>query len=198
MSRTILLLVASAALLLPVVATRAAAPGSAMIGAVPVSRPGHAESLTAGAAGPEIQRGIGMPQAVGQLHTLRNIPEACVRLQGEFTNAAGAPYRFEGVLRDRCAARAKYVDANALKSPPSVADGWILNDVIRVPNAACPSQQAVLSVWRHRVDPARIALDGQGRMRFYLKDGDVTSQSGEKAHAVSLYTATLEVSGSCG
>ena len=158
----------------------------------------HAATKSAAAAPPEIQREVGQAQAVGQLHTLRNIPEACVRLQGQFTGDAAAPYRMESVPRDRCALRAKYVEANVLKAPPSLADGWILNDMIRVPNAACPNQLAALSVWRHQVDPTKIALDGQGRMRIYMKDGNVTTPSGQKAHAVSLYTATLEVSGSCG
>ena len=148
-------------------------------------------------AKPEIQREVSQAQAVGQLHTLRNIPEACVRLQGQFTGDAATPYRLESVPRDRCAPRAKYVEANALKAPPSMADGWILNDVIRVPNAACPSQQAALRVWRHQVDPTKIALDGQGRMRIYMKDGNVTTPSGQKARAVSVFTATLEVTGSC-
>jgi hypothetical protein len=149
------------------------------------------------AAPPEIQREISEPQPVGQLHTLRNIPEACVRLQGQFTGDGAAPYRLESVPRDRCAPRARYVEAGALKKPPSVAGGWILNDMIRVPSAACPNQQAVLSVWRHQVDPTKIALDGQGRMRMYMQDGNVTTPTGQKAHAVSLFTATLEVIGSC-
>ena len=157
-----------------------------------------AAEQSAETAQPEIQRGLGHPQAIGQLHTLRTIPEACVRLQGEFTGDAAAPYRFESVPRDRCARRARYIDATALKAAPSVASGWILNDVIRVPNATCPEQQAALSVWRHPVAPPSIVLDGQGRMRMYLKDGTISAPSGQKENALSLYTATLEVSGGCG
>ena len=157
-----------------------------------------AAKKSAAVAQPEIQREISQPQAVGQLHTLRNIPEACVRLQGQFTGDAAAPYRLEIVPRDRCAPRAKYVEANALEKPPSTGGGWILNDLIRVPNAACPNQQAALSVWRHPVDPTKIALDGQGRMRMYMQDGNITTPSGEKARAITMYTATLKVSGGCG
>ena len=149
-------------------------------------------------AQPEIQREIGQAQAVGQVHTLRNIPEACVHFEGQFTGNKAAPYRFESSPRERCEPRAKFVASSALKKPPSVATGWILNDVIRVPNAACPTQQAALSIWRRQVDPTKITLDAQGRMRIYMKDGNVTSPTGEKAKAVGLYTATLAVSGGCG
>jgi hypothetical protein len=158
----------------------------------------HAGAKATAATEPEIQREVGQAQAVGQVHTLRNIPEACVRLQGQFTGDAATPYRMESVPRDRCAPRAKYVEASALQTPPSSADGWTLNDVIRVPSAACPNQQAALSIWKHQVDPTKIALDGQGRMRMYMQDGNVTTPSGEKAHAITLYTATLKVSGGCG
>ncbi|WP_201510683.1 hypothetical protein, partial [Klebsiella pneumoniae] len=41
---------------------------------------------------PELQRAVGAPQAVGAVHTLRQIPEACARLEGAFTGDAAAPY----------------------------------------------------------------------------------------------------------
>ena len=157
----------------------------------------HAAAGKSAAPQSEIQREVGQAQAVGQVHTLRNIPEACVRLQGQFTGDAAAPYRMESVPRDRCAPRAKFVEANTLEKPPSIGGGWTLNDVIRVPSAACPNQQAALSIWRHQVDPTKIALDGQGRMRMYMQDGSVTTPSGEKARAITLYTATLKVSEEC-
>ena len=34
---------------------------------------------------PEIQRAAAAPQAVGVVHSLRQIPEACARLEGAFT-----------------------------------------------------------------------------------------------------------------
>ena len=92
---------------------------------------------------PEIQRGVGTPQAVGAVHTLRTIPEACARLEGQFTGDAAAPYKFAAVhTGTRCAPRAKLVDAGTAKV--SATTGWILNDVIRVPSAACATQQAVV------------------------------------------------------
>ena len=35
---------------------------------------------------PEIQRSVAKAQAIGAVHTLRTIPEACARLQGTFSN----------------------------------------------------------------------------------------------------------------
>ena len=86
---------------------------------------------------PEIARppGSSVAQPVGQLHTLRNIPEACVRLEGLFTGDPGEPYRIEVLPRDPCVQRAAYVEAVHLKQPPSVATHWLLNDRIDVPRA---------------------------------------------------------------
>ena len=96
---------------------------------------------------PEIQRKPAKAQTVGVVHTLRVIPEACARFEGQFTGNAAAPYKFAAVrTSDRCAPRAKLVDAATAKA--SAANGWLLNDVIRVPDAACPSRQAVVKVWR--------------------------------------------------
>ena len=67
---------------------------------------------------PEIKRDTGAPQAVGAAHTLRTIPEACARLEGRFTGNAGKPYDFAAVrTSDRCAPRAKLVDAVTPRSP---------------------------------------------------------------------------------
>ncbi|TGV51924.1 hypothetical protein EN803_40315, partial [Mesorhizobium sp. M2D.F.Ca.ET.160.01.1.1] len=96
---------------------------------------------------PELQRAVGAPQAVGAVHTLRQIAEACARLEGAFTGDAAAPYRFSAVrTSEQCQPRARFVDY--IKAQPSADKGWKLNDVIRVPNAACPAQQAVVRVWR--------------------------------------------------
>ncbi len=46
---------------------------------------------------PELQRPTGAPQAIGTPHTLRQIPEACARLEGVFTGQAAEPYRFSVV-----------------------------------------------------------------------------------------------------
>ena len=58
-----------------------------------------ATSLAAVAAEPkpEIRRQPGAAQAIGAVHTLRVIPEACARLEGRFTGDAKAPYAFAAV-----------------------------------------------------------------------------------------------------
>ena len=92
--------------------------------------------VLAGDPTPEITRGVVTPQAVNALHTLRQIPEACARLEGMFTGDAAQPYKFSAVRTSpKCQARARFVDAAKVK--PSEADGWKFNDLIRVPNAGC-------------------------------------------------------------
>lgn len=155
-----------------------------------------AVAFGAGAAEPtpEIQRKPGTPQGVGTLHTLRTIPEACARLQGQFTGVAAKPYAFAAVRSSaRCQARARLVDAAGAKS--SAATGWVLNDVIRVPNAACPSQQAVVKVWRKAANAIPPKLDTQGRSRIYLKEGLDTAREGGLG-PIPLYAAAMNMEGS--
>ena len=72
---------------------------------------------------PELQRAVGAPQAVGAVHTLRQIPEACARLEGAFTGDAAAPYRFSAVrTSEQCQPRARFVDYT--KAQPSADKGW--------------------------------------------------------------------------
>jgi hypothetical protein len=143
---------------------------------------------------PEIQRPAATPQAVGAVHTVRGIPEACTRLQGIFTGDAGHPYKFDAVRTSpNCQARARFVDAREAK--PAGSDGWILNDLIRIPSAACPGQQAVVRVWRHPADTKPPKLDAQGRARIYLQE----SMDKAKANALApipLYAATMAIEGS--
>ncbi len=142
---------------------------------------------------PEIQRPTGTPQAVGIVHTLRVIPEACARLQGRFTGDAAAPYTFTAVRTSaRCQPRARLVDASGAKA--SVVNGWVLNDMIRVPHAACPAQQAVVRVWRKDAQAAPPSLDAQGRSRIYLKDGLDAADAG-KLGAIPMYAAAMAVEG---
>src|SRR5687767_6297010 len=62
-------------------------------------------------AKPEIVRPTGTPQAIGAVHAVRTIPEACVRLEGMFTGAAAQPYRFAAVKSfPHCQPRARFVD----------------------------------------------------------------------------------------
>lgn len=142
---------------------------------------------------PEIVRPPAAPQAVGTVHTIRGIPEACTRLEGMFTGEAAQPYRFEAVRTSpNCGARAHFVDAKQAR--PANSKGWILNDVIRVPSAACPRQQAMVRVWRHPADVAPPKLDAQGRSRIYLQE----SLAKARAHALAPipeYAATMELEG---
>ena len=88
--------------------------------------------------------------------------------------------------------RARLVDAVGAKA--SVANGWVLNDAIRVPSAACASQLAVVRIWRKDAKAQPPKLDAQGRSRIYLKDGLDAAVAG-KLGAIPLYTAALAVEG---
>ena len=153
--------------------------------------------LLAADATPEIRRDAIKPQAVGVVHTLRTIPEACARIEGLFTGKAADPYKFSVVRTGAsCQARARFVDA--AKAKPSEKGGWKFNDLIRVPNAACPSQLAVVRVWRKPVDAAPPNLDAQGRSRIYLKDATEKAKA-QGAPNVPLFAAAMAVEGkSCG
>ena len=116
---------------------------------------------------PEIVRDAGKPQAVGAVHTLRTIPEACARIEGVFTGQAADPYKFAVVRTSpNCQARARLVDAK--KAGAADGKGWIFHDLVRVPSAACASQQAVVRIWRRPADATPPELDPQGRSRIYL------------------------------
>ena len=93
---------------------------------------------------------------------------------------------------ERCGARARLVDA--AKANASVASGWRLNDVIRVPNAACPSQVAVVKVWRKEAAVAPPKLDAQGRSRIYLKDGMDAAKAGD-LKALPMFAVAMAVEG---
>ncbi len=142
---------------------------------------------------PEIQRKPAAAQQVGVAHTLRVIPEACARLEGRFTGLPATPYKLTGVkTSERCQARAKMVDAAIAKA--SVATGWVLNDEIRVPSAACSTQQAVTRIWRKDAKAIPPKLDAQGRSRIYLKDGLDTARRGDLS-AIPIYAAGMAVEG---
>lgn len=154
-----------------------------------------AASLPASAASPkpEIEREPGAPQAIGSAHSLRTIPEACVRLEGTFSGDSGAPYDFRAVRTSaNCQARAHLVDP--AKAKPSPARGWKLNDVIVVPQAGCPARQAVVTIWRKPANGAPPGLDGQGRARIYLDESMEKIASGDLA-PVTLYAAAMTLQG---
>lgn len=141
---------------------------------------------------PELQRPVGTAQATGAVHTLRQIPEACARLEGVFTGEAAQPYKFAVVrTSETCQPRARFVDFD--KARHSEGDGWKFNDLIRVPSAACPSQQAVVRVWRK---PAAAApqLDGQGQSRIYLEEAKKQAAAGKTAQ-IPMYAAQMTVEG---
>ena len=146
---------------------------------------------------PEIERGAVAPQQTGMLHALRTIPEACARLQGEFSDDPAQPYRFAvGRTSAGCQARARMLDVD--KAKPSAGGGWILNDRIRVPSAACPSQSAVVEVWRHPASDGSPALDAQGKARIYLGDSKRKAEAGKLA-AIPAYAVSMRVEGKrCG
>ncbi len=151
-----------------------------------------APNLAVAAETPELQRGTGAAQAVGAVHTLRQIPEACARLEGIYTGDAAQPYRFAPVrTSEQCQPRARFVDF--AKAQPSAEKGWKLNDVIRVPDAACPSRQAVVRVWRLPVAP-NTERDGQGQSRIYLEDAKKQAASGGMPK-VTMFAAQLQMEG---
>lgn len=145
------------------------------------------------AAAPEIQRAPYLPQAVAQAHTVRIVPEACAYWQGAFTGDAGAPYRLRALVTSkRCQPRARLVDA--AQAAPSTANGWVLNDVIRIPSAECRGRSAVVRVWRKPSDAPKPALDGQGKPRIYLQDAQRDAAAG-RLRALPQYTAVLALEG---
>ena len=149
-------------------------------------------TLAVAAETPELQRGTGAAQAVGAVHTLRQIPEACARLEGVYTGDAAQPYRFAPVrTSEHCQPRARFVDF--AKAQPSAEKGWKLNDVIRVPDATCPTRQAVVRVWRLPVEP-NTARDGQGQSRIYLEDAKKQAASGG-IPKVTMFAAQLQMEG---
>ncbi len=141
---------------------------------------------------PELVRPVGTPQAIGAVHTLRQIPEACARLEGVFTGDVAQPYKLSVVRTSpTCQPRARLVDA--AQAHPDDAPGWILNDLIRVPSAACPAQQAVVRIWRKPVT-SKPQLDGQGQSRIYLEDAKKQATAGQIAQ-IPMFAARMEVEG---
>jgi hypothetical protein len=154
-----------------------------------VALPLRAQSLQ-----PERQRPVGAPQAPGAVHTVRTIPEACTRLEGVFTGDPAQPYRMQAVqTAPTCQPRARFLDA--AQAQPAQASGWILNDVIRVPDAACPSSEAVVQVWRKPVDQA-MERDGQGQVRIYLQDAQKQAAAGQM-RPLPQFSAVLAMPAAC-
>lgn len=156
-----------------------------------------AHPLLAAEPAPEIKREAGTPQAVNALHTLRQIPEACARMEGMFTGNAAEPYKFALVRTSpNCQPRARFVEF--AKAKPSEAGGWKFNDLIQVPSAACPSQKAVVRVWRKPADASPPELDAQGRSRLYLKEMQAAAKQGGY-QPIPMFAAEMKLEGqACG
>ncbi|MDH5824757.1 hypothetical protein QFW77_17445 [Luteimonas sp. RD2P54] len=163
-----------------------------ILAALLVFLPAAPAAVSAAAQAPEIERETAPPQAVGAAHTLRQIPEACARIEGVFTGQADPPYRFTVMQTSPgCRPRARLVDADKVRPDP--ADGWVLNDVVRIPGAACPSQIAVARIWRRPAE-GTLQTDAQGRARIYLDEARAQAESGD-APQPELYAAQLRVEG---
>ncbi len=140
----------------------------------------------------EIERPAATPQADGAVHTVRQIPEACTRIEGRFTGAAAAPYDMQLVRTSpQCQPRAAFLDYARVE--PSAAAGWKLNEVIRIPSAACSGRQAVVEVWRKPAGQA-VTLDGQGQNRVYLEEAKAQAAAGRLA-ALPAFAAQVKVEG---
>lgn len=152
-----------------------------------------APAASASSDQPEIKRAVAAPQQDGVLHTLRTIPEACSRIQGQFTGNAAKPYDFAIVQTSpRCQPRAKLVDAADVQ--PKGKPGWVYLDQVQVPSASCPGRQAVVRIWRHDTRAQPPKLDAQGKSRIYLKDSMDTVRAGQQAEIPS-YAVEMGVAG---
>ena len=158
---------------------------------LPALLPVLAIALDGNAVQPEIQRQPGTAQAIGALHTVRQIPEACTRIEGRFTGQTSAPYDLQLVRTSpQCQARARVVDFAQVQAD---AAAWKLNDRIQIPAAACPGQRVVVEVWRKPVSQP-LTRDGQGQVRIYL---DETRQqaAADRLAALPAYAVRLDVQG---
>ncbi len=148
--------------------------------------------VLAASAKPEIERAAAAAQADGALHTVRQIPEACTRIEGSFTGNPASPYDMKLVRTNpQCQPRAVFLDAG--KVTPSEAAGWKLNEVVRIPSARCSSREAVIQIWRKPMGQA-VTLDGQGQNRVYLEDARARAAAGKLA-ALPAFSAKLAVVG---
>ncbi|MGB3392389.1 MAG: hypothetical protein WA956_01345 [Stenotrophomonas sp.] len=147
--------------------------------------------LAAAAHEPEIQRPPATAQAVGALHTVRQVPEACIRIEGRFSGRGDAPYDMRLVRTGRqCQPRATWLDFAEVTPGEG---GWKLNDRIRVPAADCPGQQAVVEVWRRQAEQP-LARDGQGQVRVYLGEARQQADAGRLA-ALPAFAVKMAVQG---
>jgi len=147
----------------------------------------------AGDPAPEIKRAVATPQAAGVVHTLRTIPEACARLEGQFTRDARAPYKLVAVrTSERCAPRAKLADSTAARA--GGGRGWGVNDLSRGPDAGGPWRRGVVRVGRKDIKAVPPKLDAQGRSRIYLKDSLDAARAGD-LKPIPVFATAMTVEG---
>lgn len=153
-------------------------------------------ALSAAAAAPQArpQRSPASPQADGVAHTLRQIPEACVRLQGAFTGRAEQPYALQAVpTHERCPRRAVFA---GIGDAPAASEGWQLDEQIVVPSSACPGMAMQLSMWHRQGQVQAAGRDGQGQVRVYL-DQLQQGQTARAPSALPQWRASWQVQGRC-
>ena len=137
----------------------------------------------------------GAAQSTGVKHTLRQIPEACVRLEGVFTGDPAKPYAMELVrLGPPCQPRARY-DGRLTKAMATPGTGWRQTQVIRIPSANCPGLVVDFEVWQ-RPGAAAPRPDGQGQTRVYLEEAQRDARSGQLARLPG-YAVRTRAKGSC-
>ena len=94
----------------------------------------------------------------------------------------------------RTGARCQPRSALRQDAPAAGAAGWVLNDLIRVPSAACPSRQAVIRIWRRPASAAVPRMDAQGKARVYLKEGLDAAAAGQLG-AIPQYAMAMAMEG---
>ena len=142
------------------------------------------------------QRPPSRPQADGVWHTLRQIPEACARLQGRFTGQPELPYQLQAVAGStHCRRRAVLLplQQGAVDPGPS----WVLDERIVVPSAACPGLAVELTLWRSNPVATSRPRDAQGRERIYLQQVREQSASPRLA-GLPQWRAHWQLQGRCG
>ena len=163
----------------------------AMVAMLMTSLPAAAVAVGSQTASP---RPVVQPQPDGVLHTLRQIPEACVRLQGQFTGQAQQPYALQVVpTTTSCPRRAVFAGASA-QAPAE--PGWQPVEQLRVPSAGCPGMVLVLQLWQLPGQVRRLPADGQGRERVYLEQVRATPAADSRA-LLPQWRASWQVQGQC-
>lgn len=171
--------------------TRPASLPVAMVALLMAVQPVAAAAAGTQAANP---RPAVQPQPDGGLHTLRQIPEACVRLQGQFTGLAQQPYALQVVPTSASCPR-RAVFAGVSTQAPAVP-GWQPVEQLRVPSARCPGMVLVLQLWQLPGQVRRLPADAQGRERVYLEQVRATPAADSRA-LLPQWRASWQVQGQC-